>query len=490
MTRIRSLLAWLVPAGVILASCGWLGLIEPTETRYAEIAREMLAGGDWLIPHLNGIPHFDKPPLAYWLSAAGMALLGVNEWGARLAGALAAGFVLWCTAKIARHAGREGPAFTGADAAAVSAVADDTAWRRATLASLILASTFLFFAISHQLAADIFLTAAVAGFYAAIFDPRTRNTVWPFLALGIGFMTKGPVVFVTTLLPVLLAAAWARDGALARWLGNPWGWLVFAVIGLPWYLAVVIATRGLLPYFLHHQLWERYASTTHHRPGPIYYFLVVILVGTLPWTWAAFREWSRAAWGGARRAPSDALLASWILLPLVFFSFSGSKLPAYILPLYPGLAVLASRWPSPGRAGRWLKVAGITFAILVAALAAVTPFDDRLGSPQALAKKLKESRRAGEPVVEYGTFNAGVPFYLRETVPMLEVARDLEFEAPAARAGAILSRDEFRRMVQVRGSGWVVGNQAATEELAKALGLKASLVAGSGNQSLLLLQRS
>jgi len=483
------MLAWLVPAGVILASCGWLGLIEPTETRYAEIAREMLASGDWLIPHLNGIPHFDKPPLAYWCSAAGMAVLGVNEWGARVLAALAAGFVLWCTARIARHVGSEAPAFTGADAAAVSASADATGRERGILAPVILASTFLFFAISHQLASDIFLTAAVAGFYAAVVNPRARKTVWPFVALGVGFLAKGPVVLITTLLPVLLGAAWARDRALVRWLGNPWGWLVFAVIGLPWYLAVVAARRGLLPYFLHHQLWDRYATTTYRRGGPPYYFLVVVLVGTLPWTWAAFREWTRAAWGGARRAPSDALLTSWILLPLVFFSFSGSKLPAYILPLYPGLAVLASRWPSPARAGRWLRVAGITFAILVAALAAVTPFDARLGSPKDIAQKLEDSRRAGEPVVEYGTFNAGVPFYLRETVPMLEVTRELEFEAPAARAGVILSRDEFRRTVQVRGSGWVVGNQAATEDLAKALGLKVSLVAGSGNQSLLLLQR-
>jgi len=490
LSRIRSLLAWLVPAGVILVSCGWLGLIEPTETRYAEIAREMLAGRDWLIPHLNGIPHFDKPPLAYWCSAAGMALFGVNEWGARVLAAFAAGFVLWSTARIARY-GREGPQFTGADAAAVSATADDHGRTRATLAPLILASTFLFFAISHQLAADIFLTAAVAGFYAAVFDPRTRNTVWPFVALGVGFLTKGPVVLVTTLLPVLLAAAWARDGALVRWLRNLWGWLVFAVIGLPWYIAVVVATPGLWTYFLHHQLWERYATTAHHRSGPIYYFLVVILVGTLPWTWAAFREWSRAAWGGARRAPSDALLASWVLLPLVFFSFSGSKLPAYILPLYPGLAVLASRWPSPARTARWGRVAAVTFAMLIAALAAVTPFDDRLGSPKAIAQKLKESRRAGEPVVEYGTFNAGVPFYLREKIPMLEVNREqLAFGTPASRAGTIISRDAFRRMIQDRGSGWVLGNQAATEELAKALGLKVSLVAGSGKQSLLLLQRS
>ena len=103
MSRLRSTLAWLLPACGLVLSCGWIGLIEPTETRYAEIAREMLKSGDWLIPRLNGIPHFHKPPIAYWATASGMALLGANEWGARLGLALAAGFVLWCTARMARQ---------------------------------------------------------------------------------------------------------------------------------------------------------------------------------------------------------------------------------------------------------------------------------------------------------------------------------------------------------------------------------------------------
>ena len=461
----RRLLAWLMPAGAILASCGWIGLIEPTETRYAEIAREMLAGGDWLIPHLNGIPHFDKPPLAYWATASGMALLGVNEWGARLGAALAAGFVLWCTARMGRQAG-------------------------GALAPMFLASSILFFAISHQLASDIFLAAAVAGFYAAMLDPRGRTKIWPFVALGVGFMAKGPVVFVTTLAPVLLAAAWVRDRALVRWLASWRGWVVFALIALPWYVAVLVRTPGLMTYFLNRQLWERYAMTIHQRGGPIYYFIVVILVGMLPWTWAALRGLSEAIRARGEGRQADALLASWIALPLVFFSFSGSKLPAYVLPMFPALAVLASCWPSEARRGHWLRIGGVVFAVLLALLAAATPFDTRLGSPRAIAQKLKESRRAGEPVVEYGKFNAGVPFYLREIVPMLEVARDLEFQAPTARAGIIISRDEFAHMILTGGSGWVVGNQADTEALAKALGFKASLVAGSGDQSLLLLQRS
>ena len=458
------MLAWLLPACAIVGSCGWLGLIEPTETRYAEIAREMLASGDWLIPRLNGIPHFHKPPLAYWISASGMALLGVNEWGARIGAVLAAAFVLWCTARIGRHAG-------------------------GSLAPMFLASTVLFFALSHQLASDIFLAAAVAGFYAAVLDPRTRAGIWPFVAMGVGFMTKGPVIFVLTLAPALLAAWWVRDGSPARALASLRGWLVFALIALPWYLVVIIKTPGLLSYFLQRQIWERYATTLHQRGGPIYYFLVVILVGALPWTWAALRGlWDAVRTAAGQRNLPDALLASWIALPLVFFSFSGSKLPAYVLPLFPALAVLASTWPKPERRAHWLRIAAVVFAVLLALLAAATPFDSRLGSPRALAQKLEESRRPGEMVVEYVVFNAGVPFYLRETVPMLEVPRDLGFEGPEARARALLTRRDFAGLVRTQGRAWVIGNGAAVEGMAIPLGFKATRVAGSGDQTLVLLE--
>ena len=220
MSRLRSTLAWLLPACGLVLSCGWIGLIEPTETRYAEIAREMLKSGDWLIPRLNGIPHFHKPPITYWITASGMALLGANEWGARLGLALAAAFVLWCTARMARQTGH-------------------------ALGPVILASSLLFFALAHQLASDMFLAAAVAAFYVAMLDPVARRGVWPFVALGLGFMIKGPVVLVLTVAPVLLAAAWVRDGSLVRWLASLRGWIVFAVIALPWYILVLVRTPGL-----------------------------------------------------------------------------------------------------------------------------------------------------------------------------------------------------------------------------------------------------
>jgi len=464
LNRLRAALAWLLPACGLVASCGWLGLIEPTETRYAEIAREMLASRDWLIPRLNGIPHFAKPPLAYWSAASGMALLGVNAWGARVGVALAASFMLWCTARMAQRAG-------------------------GALAPAFLVSSVLFFAVSHQLASDIFLAAAVAGFYAAMFDPRGRASLWPYVALAVGFMAKGPVVLILTVAPALLAAVWARDGSPARALASWRGWLVFAVIALPWYVVVLVRTPGLWTYFLHRQLWDRYATTLHQRGGPIYYFLVVVLVGALPWTFPALREWWHAAREARRRNLPDALLASWIGLPMVFFSFSGSKLPAYVLPLFPALALLASCWPKPERRGHWLRIALVTFAVLLALLAALTPFDSRLGSPRSLARSIQDLRRPGEHIVEYGVFNAGVPFYLGETIPMLEVGRDLEFEGSEASARFIITRGDLTRMVDTQGRAWVVGKEAAVTTLANALGLRATRRAGSGAQTLLALER-
>jgi 4-amino-4-deoxy-L-arabinose transferase-like glycosyltransferase len=494
----------LVLGAALLGTCGILGLFEPTETRYAEIAREMLESGDWLVPRLDGIPHFHKPPLAYWAAATGMGLLGVNGWGARLAVALVSlatlGLAGWIAARRFENLAVRG---------------HSVAW--------ILGSMLLFAVLGRALAADPFLMMAVAGFWAL------SPSAWALAAIGLGFLAKGPVVFVHTVLPVLAAALWARDRRFLALLGPRKGWLVFALLALPWYLAVVITTPGLLEYFLGNQIWGRYATAVHTRAGPPWYFVLVLLAGALPWTAAMMaglvRTWRE------RSDPEARLLLCWLVAPLIFFSFSGSKLPAYLLPSLPAAAILAAR-ALESRAARWgaavtlialavaamalggsmlaraagsaattgphpwLLAAGTLLALgglaaafgrsalaaLLAALAipaaavAALPYESALGSPRALVQLLADQRERGEPVVEVGHFNAGLPFYLNQRVPLLEVAREQDFIAGADHS-VIVPRDSLAAWVSRHGRVWTLGHDPYARQIAEELGLGYSTVA-------------
>ena len=518
----RRTLAWALPALALVLSCGILGLMEPTETRYAEIAREMAATGDWLTPRLNGISHFHKPPLSYWISAGGIKTFGANEWGARFGAALAGAFLLWCAGRIARLArGRESS--------------------ETMLAPLVLASGVLWFAISHQLGSDIFLAASVAAFWVVYLDPNRREGLLPWVALAAGFMIKGPVVLIHTVLPVLVAGIWTRDRSALRPLGQWRGIVLFLVLALSWYVAEAVRVPGLAGYWLGNQIWGRYATTVHHRAGPWYYFIVVVLAGTLPWTaptlaglWRETRQLAR------REQPSftRAALVLWALLPVLFFSTSQSKLPAYVLPEMPAFALLATAslcgatggwtWRSasglclvaiafvlehagPGALARLVgagfartlplppvahvaafffglagalcllrrPVAGAAAALaawLVLLLAAHS-VEGALGSPRQLALLLRRSRTGPEPVVEYQAFNAGIPFYLRETVPMVDVPRELDFDEPDARSRAMMPESDIRSLVEESGRTWIYAPDGRVGGLAHRIGLSMSPVA-------------
>ena len=488
----------------LVATAGLFGLFEPTETRYAEIAREMRASGDYLVPRLNGIPHFHKPPLAYWLTAAGFAVCGVNEWGARIPVALASLLTLGFTALAARR----GFASLGI---------------RPGLAAWLLGACALFLGIGRALASDPFLAVAVAGFWAL------APSAWAPALLGAGFLAKGPVVLVPTVLVVLAVAALSRDRAPLARLGPARAWWLFAGIGFPWYLIVALGTPGLLRYFLADQIWARYATTEHQRGGPPWYFVGILIAGALPWTPALIAGIARS-WKD-RVSLESRLLLAWLLLPLVFFSFSGSKLPAYLLPLFPAVALLAARGLEPDApAVRWsvaailvgaaiagwslgpaalgrtigldppqafslplaahvglacLVVAALfvtlqRFAIAALAvtlsacalLAGLAPFDGPLGSPRALVRVAAENRAPGEPVVELERFHAGLPFYLREPVRLLDVPRESGFVEDDARARIFVTRDSLPGLAAEHGRVWVLGPESDSESLAREVGLR------------------
>lgn len=505
----RTFGVFLLAALALIVTAGVCGLFEPTETRYAEIAREMRASGDWLVPRLNGIAHFEKPPFAYWAAAAGMRVFGENNWGARIPVALASLLTLvfaWVAAR-RRFAG----------------VAAQPALVIGTLATMALP-----FALGRTLATDPFLATAVAGFWALAPSPVA------IALLGLGFFIKGPVVFVFTLAPLLVAAAWGRNRGPLRLLAPGWSWALFAGIALPWFIVVSLRVPKLLGFFLGSELWQRYATHAHHREGAPWYFIAVIVGGALPWTGAVIAGIASAWRNRSQDAPR--LLLAWVIVPVAFFSLSGSKLPAYVLPCFPAIAMLAaSGLQHAGRALRWttaatllalaacglvagpallaravgappgvaaalpaLATAGLaswalgalfvgrggaaaaTLLVLAGWLAlafGLAHYESPLGSPRAFAELLQQHRGPGEPVVELRKFNAGLPFTLGETVRLLEVERDTRFTTSAERARVMITRDSLVALAQRSDRVWLLAPGLEGAALSHSLGLDYQRVA-------------
>ncbi len=306
-------------------------LFNPDEGRYAEIPREMVASGDWITPRLNGLKYFEKPALQYWITAAAYRLLEEHEWTARLWPAVSGLLTLLLVYSIARR-------LTGA--------------RSGVVAALLLASTFQFFLFSQVLTLDMgltfFLTLAVSAFLASQdlrSTPSERGnwTLVMWAAMGLAVLSKGLVGVVLPALALLCYVLMSRDWKLAGRLRWGLGSVTFLVITLPWFAWVQLRNPEFFQFFFVREHFARYALDEHHRSGPWYYFLVILLVGALPWSFAYAKGFL-----GAWRAPPPAhlqvnpfrLLSLWIAVIAVFYSASASKLPGYILPLYPALAVL------------------------------------------------------------------------------------------------------------------------------------------------------
>lgn len=334
----------LVALALVLAFAflGARGLYETTEGRYAESAREMIETGDWLVPRLDYEPHWSKPPLTYWAIAGGMVLLGENEWGARLAPALSYLAIVWVVFGL-------GAAMWGRRTAFASALVYATAPLAVLGASVV--STDPILAMWQALAA--------LAYWRALTHPEPGASggaiVLFWLALGLGFLTKGPPALLT-LLAVLVYHSWRRaKHRPAPRLASALGLSLFAVVGLGWYVAVAVREEGLLTHLLRHEVVDRVASAGFHRNSAWYHAILIILLpfvfglggwlGFVPRIW---RAWRRAVDGSSwwrELAGRDAALfcAIWIVAPLAVLAVSRSRLPLYVLPFLPAPALLIGR---------------------------------------------------------------------------------------------------------------------------------------------------
>jgi len=323
-------LSMLAVCVIWFGNTGYRVLGEPDEGRYAEIPREMLASGDWVTPHLNGIAYLEKPPLQYWATAIAYSTFGLEHWVARL----------WAVT-------------LGLLGVMATYLTGRTLWntRAGEFAALILMSCPLYFIVGHINTLDIglsfFMNAALACFLMAeraTFDSARRNWMWAcWLTLAGGFLQKGLVALVLPAATLAIYALACREWQLWRRLHLGTGLLILAVLCVPWLVLVSRQNPDFLHFFFIREHFARFATTVHNRGEPWWYFIAILSVGVLPWIVTMLRSLlARSSASTGLNAP--ALLAIWVAAQLVFFSLSGSKLATYIVSAVPPLALLAGHW--------------------------------------------------------------------------------------------------------------------------------------------------
>ncbi len=350
-------------------------LLGPDEPRYSQVAREMFGRGDWVTPTLGGFDWFEKPALLYWLQIASYHIFGVSEFGARFGSALfglGTIFSLWILGRAVRKT--DGDDFAG--------------WL-----AIVSASSLGLLVFSRGASFDIILTfpiaAAMVGFF--VWDERTRNSEpggTKYLALfyvftGVALIAKGLVGIV---FPYAIVAFYfllsRRFPSKFLLISLFWGTALCVLVSLAWYLPMyrVNGWKFIDEFFIQHH-FQRYTSNKYLHPQPFWFFWVVFPLMTLPWVpfffasiWRTLRPFFKRGGEAEETRPLIKFAFAWLLVPLVFFSFSGSKLPGYILPALPAGLILSAlavaRFVRDSRTRRVaaLAVAGATL-VTVALLA-------------------------------------------------------------------------------------------------------------------------
>ena len=350
-------LAW---AALCLPNLGAPGLWDIDEGNNAECSYEMSQSGAYVIPTFNYRLREDKPALLYWLQAAAYRVCGVSEFAARLPSALATLLAVLATYELGRR-------MFGAPAG--------------LLAGAAVASAALFCAAGHFANPDALLDACTLLTMLAFWRGyRRHDGSWFALAgaaSGLAMLAKGPVGLVLPSAVGFLFLAWQRQ--LRRLLDARllWGVLTFLFVAAPWYVWVGVETKGQWPrgFFLTHNI-GRYAAPMEDHGGPFFYYLLVLLVGFAPWSVffgpAAWNAWKEGRGGEGRPRAAVRLLACWVGVYFLFFSAGGTKLPNYILPVYPAVAIFTARFLDRWRRGlvavpAWLLHGSLACLALVGA---------------------------------------------------------------------------------------------------------------------------
>lgn len=306
-------------------------LVPSDEGRYAEMAREMVSTGDWITPRLNGIKYFEKPPLQTWMNALTFKFFGLGEWQARLWTGLS-GFI---GVLLVAYTGRR--VFNA---------------RVGFFAGVVLASSFLWSASSHFNTLDMGLSAMMTLSLCSLLlaqrelATHRENLYWMlacWAGMALAVLSKGLIGIVLPGAVLVLYTLASRDWAIWKRLHLGWGLLLFFAITVPWFVLVSLKNPEFPRFFFYHEHIERFISKVHRRTGPPWYFIPILILGIVPWLgvlgqslWRARREQA------AKNFKPRRMLLIWAGFIFFFFSISGSKLPSYIIPIFPALALLVA----------------------------------------------------------------------------------------------------------------------------------------------------
>jgi 4-amino-4-deoxy-L-arabinose transferase-like glycosyltransferase len=337
-------------------------LFDPDEGRYAEIPREMLSGGDWVIPHLNALAYLEKPPLQYWLTALVFGGLGQSEFTARL-----------CTG-IAGYLSLAGLFFVGG-----------RLWGSGGGAKALLfaSASVLFVLLGHQLTLDMLLSfCLLAALSCFLMAQQRRETHEPWrawmlgcwAAMALAVLTKGLIGVLIPAATLTAYLAWQRDWPLLRRLNLRWGLPLFAALVTPWFVLAARADPRFLRFFFVREHFQRFLTPIEHRTQPWWFFVPVLVVGIMPWLPQAARALLSPCTHPAPRGRFDAarFLWIWCVFVLLFFSLSDSKLVTYILPAVPALALLCAGHPAGEARGSLLAGSVLSLASSLGVLAYTT----------------------------------------------------------------------------------------------------------------------
>lgn len=354
--RLGRLLVWL--AWLLLALCcalwfyvlGARTLIPTDESRYAEIAREMAASGDFISQRLNGIQYYGKPPLQAWVTALTFEAFGLGEWQARLWTGMCGLFgILMVAYTGSRLFGKRAGLLNGA----------------------VLASSMYWIAAGHISSLDMGLAAMMTLALCSLLlaqrddasDTERRNyMLLCWAGLGLAMMSKGLIGVVLPGAVLVLYSVLTRDRAIWKRLHAGPGLAVFFAITLPWFVTMSVQNPEFLHFFFIREHFHRFSSNVHLREAPWHYYLPYLLGGALPWLGILLQS-MRAGWfKTSGHFQPEKLLLIWIVFIFCFFSISKGKLPSYILPVFPAIAMLI---------GHYLDKAPRRHLVIAAALAAV-----------------------------------------------------------------------------------------------------------------------